>query len=130
MKQTIILILCLLGVPRGVRRIIGARLAFIRLDASIANRSFYIEQKNDTLIELKTGCSMLLRWNRNMSFPKNWSLNTAIMKTPPLYYADQCLEIARQLGRPEPHYGISPAPGKLPALFRAYTRVPLHPGIN
>ena len=43
-----------LGVLRGVRRIIGARLApFIRLDASIANRSFYIEQKNDTLIELK-----------------------------------------------------------------------------
>ena len=26
---------------------------FIRLDASISNRSFYIEQKNDTLIELK-----------------------------------------------------------------------------
>ena len=53
MKQTIILILCLLGCCVASGESLAPDSLFIRLDASIANRSFYIEQKNDTLIELK-----------------------------------------------------------------------------
>lgn len=99
MKQTIILILCLLGCCVASGESLAPDSLFIRLDASIANRSFYIEQKNDTLIELKN------RLLNAASLEQKYELSKELVSqysnyenAPTLYYADQCLEIARQLG--------------------------------
>ena len=99
MKQTIILILCLLGCRVASGESLAPDSLFIRLDASIANRSFYIEQKNDTLIELKN------RLLNAASLEQKYELSKELVSqysnyenAPTLYYADQCLEIARQLG--------------------------------
>ncbi len=99
MKQTIILTLCLLGCCVASGESLAPDSLFIRLDASIANRSFYIEQKNDTLIELKN------RLLNAASLEQKYELSKELVSqysnyenAPTLYYADQCLEIARQLG--------------------------------
>ena len=90
MKQTIILILCLLGCCVASGESLAPDSLFIRLDASIANRSFYIEQKNDTLIELKN------RLLNAASLEQKYELSKELVSqysnyenAPTLYYAAQ-----------------------------------------
>lgn len=72
---------------------------FRRLDESIANRPLYLEQKNDTLIMLKNRLLNAASLKQKYDLARQLVIAYSSYENgPTLLYADQCLEIAKQLG--------------------------------
>lgn len=99
MRGVVILIFCLFSGSVMFGMPLVSDSLFHRLNESIANRPFYLEQKNDTLIVLKNRLLNATSLEQKYDVAKQLVYEySSYENKSTLSYADQCLEIARQVG--------------------------------